>query len=302
MVVNYSYTLSVEEDQEPIIVMGLIEDYFVQVLEELYCASSGNVDRHLSRNNVIFSASPADLLSRQACGRKGGSDCTLVEGGISIWLKTSRASSGPTLASEATCDIAEQIEFLINNGYLNALEGVSSTRLESITSCRAARTESSSSWQLSYVVASSGAFMVLALGLFVRNRRATGTNSGTDKEGMKCDHQIFDVTSTEDMTFYTRGEGLLSRSGSSQSDTRPPSFYEMQTSMDSFGNDCEGVVDEYEYYHEADSRETIVIDSKLFSLSMQTILESKSMEQSSHGGQEDCWETIALDDDPLAMP
>lgn len=342
MIMDYSYSLVVEDGYEYSAVIGAIEDYLNQALRDYFCAF-GNVERsrrHLGNDEVAFSASPVDLISDQACNTQGVSDC-VVDGGLTIWLKRDReAFQSPAVV---LCEVADNIQFLVKLGALNTIPGVKSARIESITSCNNTGGSAGFSLPLSYVVAASGAFVVLALGgFFLRSLSLESPySSSLPKVQNVPEDFLFDITITEDTTvassrdhsLVTRSESMnsgeqnslgMARSSSVNSCSRNsltmPRSGSLNTSSRSFspmsatyreGYRC-GVhqcpssdssnsefahvnADEYYSYDESDTNDTIVLDSKLLSLSMTTIHESVAIGRSL--SEEDVWETIPFDEE-----
>ena len=298
VVVNYKYSLRVKDGNEPIITMGLIEDYITEILRDFFCANANNNGRRISiREDVVFSASPADMLSGNI-----NIDNTSVDGGFTLWIENNlHDSTSHGAATMLVCELLERIKLLLDSGTLSDHPAVEQVKLESITSCQAALAVGESIWQLSYFVAASGAFVVLGVGLYLRHLHISESNKVVNRGTMKEDEEVFfDVTVTEtaDMTMYTRGDSYMSRSDSlysswqeTDSIHRDPSFNESQSSTGSIHSEF-AVAEDNEHCHHFDIRETIVLDSKLFSLTMNTIPEAGIIESYS---QEEGYETIALD-------
>ena len=352
MIVYYSYSLRVQDGNNPVVTMGLIEDYLVQVIRRLLCVTAN--PQVVSPHDVVYSASPADL-NYQACS-PAADDCTLVEGGLTVWLKSPNANTigaGGTITSVAAavqCEMVQQIEALVDSGAFTSLPGVYWARLESISACQDGNGGVTYGWQVSYMVASAGAFLILSTGLVLRRQHcATSKKSATAVASAKRSetrrgrakrvdpNPVLNLAVTEDLTMYSRGDSVVRRSQSSlysvsrdRDDSRycchqKGSFESSQSSSgysssqysdgtvleDSYDSYQDTFEDNYSYApskytndnknstrdrSSGGTNETIVLDSKLFSLSMKTIPETGSFTNSSYAeDEEEGWETIALD-------
>lgn len=307
VVIEYKYSLRVLAGNEPIITMGLIEDYLTELLRYFFCVDAINQgQRANNENSVVFSASPADMLS----GNVNNVDAA-VDGGFTLWIDNTEIiaedSTQGSSATELVCGLVEQVQSLVDSGTLSNRPGVQTVELKSITSCHAALSVGESLWQLSYVIAASGAFVVLAVGLFWRHLHIVESNKAIQRGILKTEEAFFDVTVTEtaDMTMYTTegGYSCRTRSDSTRGGWQGANFRRDGSSCESLSSAGSihtelAVAEDNEHCQHFDLRETVVIDSKLFTLTMKTIPEAGTIECSSRGQDEDeeeGYETIALD-------
>ena len=303
VVINYKYSLRVEAGNEPIVAMGSIEEFITDFLRKYFCASFTKNGRRVSASRgVVFTASPADMLNGIA-----NIDNTYVDGGFTLWIENDTMDGTSQVTSTViVCELLNKIQAMFANGTLSHHPGIHRLKLESITSCQAAMAVNVSFWQLSFMVVGSGAFVVLAVVLAMRHFYVSKSQKAIERETMKVEEFYFDVTVTEtaDTTICTREDVFRSRSDllySSWSETgyiyRDSSFNESHSSPGSIHSEF-AVAEDNEHCQDFDVRDTIVIDSKLFSLRMKTIPEARIIESSSNeddDDEEEGYETIQLD-------
>eukprot|EP00977_Amphora_coffeiformis_P003576 scaffold701_cov158-Amphora_coffeaeformis.AAC.4 len=303
VVINYKYSLRVQDGSEPIITMGSIEDFITDFLRKFFCANFNVNGRRVSfSKDVVFTASPADMLSGDTNINNAS-----VDGGFTLWIENDTMDGTTEVsATMIVCELLERLQSLFDSGALSYHPGVQNTKLESITSCQAAMAVDKSIWQLSFVVVGSGAFVVLAMGLAMRHLYISESQKAIKGDIVKAEDFYFDVTATEtaDTTMCTREDLYLSRSDSLYSSPWQETGYIYQDAPLNESHSSAGsihsefaVAGDNEHCHQFDNRETIVIDSKLFSLTMKTIPEAEIIECSSNEGDdnEQGYETIALD-------
>jgi hypothetical protein len=304
IVVEYTYSLIPDEGFDAHVAAGLVEDYFVEILRELFCTPVESRRRSLS-SDVIFSALPVDTLSNQDCPSALGEGCRLVQGGTTMWLPTGEDTPDTGVSSSVTCDVAEQIEFLIENEYLNTIAGVAFTQLESVTSCQAsqAKERSPPALERPYLVVCAGAVFVFLVGTLIRHIaiRRMKDMAKNGKNDSDSGIAVFTVSGGDSVTEveHDMSTDNIKKSGGTQQGGA--NMLSWPSSKGSAGSDDLEDSDnyEYEYYKEAKPRTPIMVDSKLLSLSMKPIPETGSIvETSTEDRDGEKWETIDLDSGP----
>ena len=291
VVVQYVYSLTVEDGQDPRVAMGLVEDYFVDITKELYCTSSSTDiarTRNLQQDDTVFSASPADLPSRQGCSASAGPNCALVEGGTTIWIPVDSDGDEDPSAKTVTCEVSDQIQFLVDNGYLNTLPGVVSTQLEFVTSCPST---SRSIRKFSYVAICGAAVVFLALAVLVR--RFTMRRM---KDVAMMEEVDDDDSKDSNIIVITDDDSAVDAISNPASSAKAAEAVKAWLSDNDTNDDLESpsYITNYEYYTEAEPRKAIMIDSKLLGLSMKSIPETRSIVETSSNEEPEKWETIEL--------
>jgi hypothetical protein len=324
----YSYQLAVAGNYAVEKVVDAIEDRLMDMMQEYVCNSSSTAGRRLAVAKVVFSAAPADQVSKdQACEGVDWEEetCYKVDGGLTIWTARDEEKS----AQMVLCEIAERILVLATTHAVTKVAGVGRVDFDAITGCD--EVSRGPNWDISYVVAGGIAFAMLAVAIFWRQRRVMEADQADDKPKVR----MLDLTLTESTITSAGGGGfpLASRCADSRYSTsrhwNPSASFGGGAFSESRGRDedvsfdqissrsqetdwyeaeSSGYEEDEGYYEDgrfptapltfADSQEVTLIDSKLLSLRINTIPESAVVVGTPDEAEDEDWD-VSVDGDHI---